>query len=384
MDNAQAAQVLSTLGSFAPPVDETLASTKTTTTHDGVIIPKQKDFFPDGGHPLDKINGNAISKEIAAENKKIQEELKKKQELERAAEPLSTTQAGSILDTVIGDTSKIFAPEVDENGNIQDPGKKPAVSSTKSELVEFLADKIQNSGFQPFNDYDEEKFASVEEYLNTLPKKDLRELLENNYQARETNIKDTYKQEVYNALPGHLKNAVKALITDGIDPREVYGALARVEQTTALDPTKEADQLAIAYNYLQTTQFGTLQEIEEQISEWEEQGKIEQKAKQFKPKLDKLQEDQVQAYAQQADQIRQEREQNAAAYYNAVVDVLKKGEVKGHKLGAKDQQSLYDAMLISMKPSQLNGELQDALMQKIEQVKYIKPDLEEYTRITRL
>ena len=37
--------------------------------------------------------------------------------------------------------------------------------------------------------------------------------------------------------------------------------------------------------------FGTSEEIEEEINDWHDLGRLEQKANQFKPKLDKMQEE---------------------------------------------------------------------------------------------
>jgi hypothetical protein len=61
-----------------------------------------------------------------------------------------------------------------------------------------------------------------------------------------------------------------------------------------LDPNDEYDQAEIARQYLYATQFGTAEEIEAEINDWSDLGKLEQKANQFKPKLDRMQEELLQ------------------------------------------------------------------------------------------
>ena len=342
----------------------------------GVIVPNQKSMFDDFSSPIDKISGKALSEEIIEKNKQ------QATPVETPVVDVDKSKAGKILGDAIGDISKTIGNVEVADDDTQTPTDKPTKSTSKSDVVDYLLEKMEKDGFQPYSDYDEEK-ETLKEYLERLPKKDLHSLVESNYKNREDNLKDTYKQEVYDALPGHLKTAVKALISRDVNPREVYAALGRVEQTTALDPTQEADQLAIAHNYLQTTQFGTIQEIEEQLTEWKEQGKLEQKAKQFKPKLDRLQEEQLNAYAAQAEKAQAEREEATKWYHGNIVDTLKVGDLgNGIKLNQKDKEALYNHMVINMRPSQLNGELQDTLMQKIEEYKYTKPDFKALARMT--
>jgi len=342
-----------------------------------VIKPKQKSVFEDFKSPVLDINGNTLENEIKDKSKKAAEE-NKGPEVKEVITP-DSPKAAPILDKAIGSLTFDNPPAEGDEGDEKQPSTK---ISAKSDLVDLLLDKIEKENFQVYDDFDEEK-QTLREYLEGLPKKDLNSLIDDNYKSRENQIKETYKQEVFESFPGHLKHVAQVLAGEEVDPREIYGALARVEQTTALDPAKEADQLAIVHNWLQTSKFGTAQEIEAQVEEWKEEGKIATKAAQFKPKLDKAQEEQLKAYAIQAEEIKKEREQQAKWYHQNVVKTLQDADLgNGIKLNRKNQEALYNAMMIDLKPSQLNGELQDLLNQKIEKAKYIEPDFKFLTRLT--
>ena len=74
----------------------------------------------------------------------------------------------------------------------------------------------------------------------------------------------------------------------------------------SLDPANEYDQAEIARQYLTATNFGTPEEIENEINDWKDMDRLEQKANQFKPKLDRMQEEIV---ARQLAEQEQKKEQ---------------------------------------------------------------------------
>ena len=350
--------------------------------NDAVILPKQKDFFADYVPPMEKINGNTLANEIKEKNEK-----KVTSTTTDSPEPKDNIQlpnekiAASLDNLTKGIGDVISGAHADDGTDIgASSDSKPVRSTAKNDIVDYLIDKIENGGFQPYSEYDEEK-QTLREYLEGLPKKDLHGLVDANYGTKENSAKEQYRQEFKEALPTHLKYVVDALIDGNTPARDIYSALARVEQTTALDPSKENDQILIVQNYLQTKEFGSLEAIEEQVAEWKETGKIEKKAKEFKPLLDKLQEEQLAVYAAQNEETNRQRAESAKWYHDSIVNVLKTKDLGSIKLGNKEQSALYESMLVNMKPSQFTGELQDTLMQKIEEIKYIKPDFKALAKM---
>ena len=66
--------------------------------------------------------------------------------------------------------------------------------------------------------------------------------------------------------------------------------MSEVESTKTLDVKNGADQEKIITEYLSATDYGTSEDIQEEIEIWKDLGKLEAQANKFKPKLDKMQE----------------------------------------------------------------------------------------------
>ena len=163
----------------------------------------------------------------------------------------------------------------------EDAGNKGRPKVDKSGLSELAMKMIEEGTLIPFDDD-----KPLEEYTT----KDFRELFEANFQERENKIRQDTPREFFEALPEELQYAAKYVADGGTDLKGLFRTLAQVEEIRQLDPTDEYDQAEIARQYLHATRFGTAEEIESEIEDWADMGKLEQKANQFKPKLDKMQE----------------------------------------------------------------------------------------------
>jgi hypothetical protein len=152
----------------------------------------------------------------------------------------------------------------------------------KSGLVD-LANKMIEEG--TLFGFDDDK--PIEEYTT----KDFRELFEANFQERENKVAQSIPREFFQSLPEELQVAAKYVADGGQDLKGLFRTLAHVEEMRQLDVTNEYDQAEIARQYLNATGFGTPDEIEQEIEDWKDLNRLEQKANQFKPKLDAMQEE---------------------------------------------------------------------------------------------
>ena len=89
-----------------------------------------------------------------------------------------------------------------------------------------------------------------------------------------------------------------------------------------LDPANANHQAEIARQYLTATNFGTPEEIEEEIETWADTERLEKKANQFKPKLDRMQEKIVQQRLAEQEQKKAQQEDAAAQYMDNVYTTL--------------------------------------------------------------
>jgi hypothetical protein len=245
----------------------------------------------------------------------------------------------------------------------EDAGNKGRPKVDKSGLAELASKMIEEGSLVPFDDD-----KPLEDYTT----KDFRELFEANFQERENAIRENTPKEFFNSLPEELQYAAKYVADGGQDLKGLFRTLAHVEEIRQLDPADENDQAEIARQYLYATNFGTPEEIEDEINDWQDMDKLGQKANQFKPKLDRMQEEIVARQLAEQEQKKEQQAHQAKAYTDNVFNTLSAGELGGVKLDKKIQSLLYSGLVqpsypsISGKPTNLFGHL-------IEKYQFVEP-----------
>lgn len=245
----------------------------------------------------------------------------------------------------------------------EDAGNKGRPKVDKSGLAELAMKMIEEGTLIPFDDD-----KPLEDYTT----KDFRELFEANFQERENKVRENTPREFFQALPEELQIAAKYVADGGQDLKGLFKTLAHVEEMRQLDPSDEYDQQEIARQYLYATQFGTPEEIEAEINDWADLGKLEQKANQFKPKLDRMQEEIVARQLAEQEQKKQQQEQAAKVYTDNVYNTLVGGEVGGIKLDKKTQSLLYSGLVQPSYPS-ISGKPTNLLGHLLEKYQFVEP-----------
>ena len=245
----------------------------------------------------------------------------------------------------------------------EDAGNKGRPKVDKSGLSELAQKMIEEGSLIPFDD---EK--SLDEYTT----KDFRELFEANFQERENKIRQDTPREFFEALPEELQYAAKYVADGGTDLKGLFRTLAQVEEIRQLDPTDEYDQAEIARQYLHATRFGTAEEIESEIEDWSDMGKLEQKANQFKPKLDKMQESVIAQQLANQEQRKNQQAQAAKVYTDSVYNTLSASELSGIKLDRKTQSLLYSGLVQPSYPS-ISGKPTNLLGHLLEKYQFVEP-----------
>jgi len=250
---------------------------------------------------------------------------------------------------------------------------KPGRPKTeKSGLVEFLKKRIESKEMFAFDDYDETK-QSLDDYLSGLGEKDVEELWQANVDNLKQEVAAATPAEFFQSLPEELQYAAKYVADGGQDLKGLFQALAQVEQVREMDPADDNDQEAIVRNYLQATNFGTPEEIDEELTTWKDLGVLEKKAKQFKPKLDSMQEQIVQAKIQEQEYRKQQQEEAAEAYVQNVFEALRPAEINGLKLDKKTQAQLYSGLVQPQYPS-ISGKPTNLLGHLLEKYQFVDPN----------
>jgi hypothetical protein len=245
----------------------------------------------------------------------------------------------------------------------EDAGNKGRPKVDKSGLLELAQKMIEEGELIPFDDD-----KPLEEYTT----KDFRELFEANFQEREAKVKENTPKEFFNALPEELQLAAKYVADGGQDLKGLFRTLAQVEEMRQLDPDDEYDQAEIARQYLYATNFGTPEEIEEEIETWKDIDKLGQKAHQFKPKLDRMQEEIVARQLAEQEYKKEQQAKQAKAYTDSVYNTLLEGEIGGIKLDRKTQGLLYSGLVQPNYPS-ISGKQTNLLGHLLEKYQFVEP-----------
>ena len=246
----------------------------------------------------------------------------------------------------------------------EDAGNKGRPKVDKSGLYELASKMIEEGSLFAFDDD-----KPLEEYTT----KDFRELFEANFAERENKVRENTPREFFQALPEELQIAAKYVADGGTDLKGLFRTLAHVEEMVQLDPDNEYDQEEIARQYLYATNFGTAEEIEAEIEDWRDLNKLGQKANQFKPKLDAMQEQIVARQLAEQEAKKEQQERAAKAYTDNVYNTLVTGELGGIKLDKKTQSQLYSGLVQPNYPS-ISGKPTNLLGHLLEKYQFVEPN----------
>lgn len=233
----------------------------------------------------------------------------------------------------------------------------------KSGLVD-LANKMIEEG--TLFGFDDDK--PIEEYTT----KDFRELFEANFQEKEAKIRQDTPKEFFESLPSELQVAAKYVADGGQDLKGLFRTLSHVEEVIELDPENEDHQAQIARQYLQATNFGNSEEIEEEIESWQDTDRLEKKAMQFKPKLDRMQEKIIAQKLAEQEHKKAQQEEAASVYMDNVYNTLSQGQLGDLKLDKKVQNHLYSGLVQPNYPS-ISGKPTNLLGHLLEKYQFVEP-----------
>lgn len=240
------------------------------------------------------------------------------------------------------------------------------LKTDKNGLIELANKLIEKKLLVPFEDD-----KPISEY--TL--KDFEELFEANVQEKEKAIREQVPGEFFQSLPEEMQYAAQYIANGGTDLKGLFRTLASVEEVRSLDPENENDQRAIVRSYLQATNVAKLtpEEIEEEINGWDDKGELKAKALKYKPKLDTLQQEQVEYKLQQQESLRKQQAEQAKQYTDSIYKTLETAEINGLKLDKKMQNLLFSG-LIQANYQSASGKQTNLLGHLLEQHQFVKPN----------
>lgn len=265
------------------------------------------------------------------------------------------------------------APGEDELENIIKAGDEEGAKAAnagrpktdKNGLVELTKKLIEKKLIVPFDDD-----KKIEDYTT----QDFEELFEANDQEKARKLNEQVANQFFQSLPPEFQYAHEYIQNGGRDLKTLFKSFAEAEETRQLDPSKETDAKRIARSYLQAThQDWTPDEIEEEITGYEDRNELEAKAAKFKPKLEALTEQQVAYKLQQQEALRQQQAQQAQMYMDNIYKTLEPGELNGLKLDRKTQNLLFSG-LVQPNYQSASGNQTNLLGHLLEKYQYAEPN----------
>jgi len=235
------------------------------------------------------------------------------------------------LDEII-DPIQVIANELDEELGAEPAEKQKKTAKTNiSELFSGMVEKKVLFGFDDAKPF--------EEYTN----KDFEELLEENFKERDKNQRDTIKVELMESLPVEMQKAMLYIQEGGTNIKDMFLTLASIQDTVELDTTTDA--ASIVRQYLTITRKDlNAKEIEAEIQDYDDIGKLEKRAEQYKPKLIEKQQLMVEEKIAKAEDAKKRAIDVRKKFTDNVYDTLKKGELGGGKLDKKTQDFLFSEL----------------------------------------
>lgn len=292
---------------------------------------------------------------------KIAADEKKKKEDEEAAELLKKN-GGKTAQQIIDEATNEGAAGAGGEGDDKNKGKKPY---SKDLLKDVLGDLIEKKEFFDFDPKDVDN-KKLEDYT----KEEVIELIQLNLEKRDEKLKEQVPVEFFNALPPEFQTAFTYVTNGGTDVKGMLRVLSETVEMKELDVKSEEDQEKIAYNYLKATNFGSPEEIQEEINGWKDRSELEKKATQFKPKLDAMNARTVEQRVKDQEKRAEVAQKQSAIYMDTVYKTLAPGVLGDIKLDKKTQGILYNGLVRPDYQSAFNGAPTNLLGKYLEEYQF--------------
>lgn len=240
---------------------------------------------------------------------------------------------------------------------------KKTKSGRPTNIVELTNKLIEKNLIVPFNDD-----VPLDQY--TL--KDFEELYEQNDQERQKKLMEEIPLKFFDSLPEQLQYAAKYVADGGKDLKGLFQVLAQSEEVVEMDISNERGQENVIRAYLQSTSFGTDEDIEEEIAGWKDREELESKAKKFKPKLEAIQEKVIADKLKRQEEDKKKQIHQANIYKENLYKVLEPDDLNGLKLDKKVKNMIYTGLIQPNYPS-ISGRNTNLLGHLLEKYQWVEP-----------
>jgi hypothetical protein len=334
----------------------------TEVTFDDVIAEFDKESATDT--PINLVAPTPESKDFDKTKEQIakeEDEEKKKKEAAAASKTETPVQESELVvtDAPVKDIDSVLESDEEEEVEV-----KQDTSSLFSAIEKLIEDEV----IFPF---DEEK--PIAEYTAD----DIRELLKANIDHQRKDAVENEVGEFFEALPKQLQYAAKYVAEGGTDLKGLFKALAATEEIKTLDTTTSNGRETVIREYYRAIDWGTDEEIEEELEKLREGGdtELEKVANKFKPKLEKMFEEVTKDKIARQERAQEMAREEAQQYLDNAHEAIKAGKLGSIALDKKTQTSLW-AGLTQTSYQTRRGTTTNELGHLLEKYQYTEPNFE--------
>ena len=334
-------------------------------TSDSVTLPEEEKSKPNVFSRGGKVDLSFLNEddEGPKEEKIIEEPQNEATDLNEKAEVKEETKEESTeeikVDVKKEEIDDILSIDEEEQTEKKKPGRKKIEG-----IADVFTKLIKDEKIIGFDD---------DKDLSDYSAKDWEELIEANLEEKANAVRRETPAQFFNSLPQELQIAAKYVADGGQDLKSLFQTLAQVEETRDLNVKAQDDQEYIIREYLAATGYGNREEIDEEIELWKDLGKLEQQAKKFKPKLDKMQEKVVAAKLKEQEMKKAQQQKASQDYMENVYNTLKEGKLNDVKIDKKVQSMLYNGLVNPQYPS-ISGKNTNLLGHLLEKYQFVEPN----------
>jgi hypothetical protein len=278
--------------------------------------------------------------------------------------PVDDVSTDELIGDLLKDDDKVESTPAVEATAQQLPPKATKKDKKNTELGFDIGDLYKEGLISPYED--EAPITNVDEF-KALLKANREELVE---ETKEEALK-LYKD----SLPEQAKILLEYAEKGGEEFSRLIKYLNQDQTVKEINLESPEDQKEIIRQYYASQEW-TPEEIRDEIEDLLDSGeeKLKERASRLKPKLDAMNQKQIEAQLKEADMLEQRRQEAREFYVSNVVDTLKKGKLGSLPITKDEQADIYKA-LIEERYNSLSGTT-NRLGALLDEIQYIKPNYE--------
>jgi hypothetical protein len=269
--------------------------------------------------------------------------------------------------TSVVDTEDLLAPPTDDTLVDEDDDASKTKGGRPTAIVSATKSLIEKGLITPFVD-DNGKEEDVSNYTAG----DFEELFEANFKRQQEDLSESLPAQFFQNMPVEMQQAYHYIANGGQDLKSLFKAMGQSQEVKEINVETESGQAYAVRTYLQATNYGTPEEIEDEVQSLMDRGDLEKKANQFKPKLDAMQDQMIQQRLARQEQDNKQRQEQSQMYMENVYNVLEKKELNGVQLDDRTQNMLYAGLVQPNYPS-INGKQTNLLGHLLEKHQWVEP-----------